>query len=258
MPLFATALAAQTNPTDNFRCPESYATDAEREAAVKVFTENFVKQHPQGTIDDLVAERVQLLTAHNCRQTQANKAGNLKPEEAQQLNVLPQTQSLMLAGRKFTRVDEYYDVATRVWSVIFVDDPHHPDTYANQVVLNFYDWTPRPTVESVAAALGEERPGTKNIFLFKAPVRPGGEMIYHIISVKQGRTNFLYLMSVSCYGTSAVNINFGHRLGDGADLSKTAVEAEQWLLSAESQSLRDAVASIRLGAGWHNYLQQVK
>ena len=80
--------------------------------------------------------------------------------------VSPRSQSLTLAGRKFTRVDEYYDSATNVWSVIFVDDPKHPESFANEVILNFYDWTPKPTAEAVATVLSEERPGTRNVFLF--------------------------------------------------------------------------------------------
>jgi len=36
----------------------------------------------------------------------------------------------MMAGRRFTRVDEYYDSTTHVWSIIFVDDPQHPESFA--------------------------------------------------------------------------------------------------------------------------------
>ena len=151
--LFATMLAAQTNPVDDFHCPESYATDAERDAAVKAFDENFAKQHPQATVEDLVAERFRLLVARDCRQTLANIADNRKPEKATLQIVSPQEQSLTIAGRRFTRVDEYYDSTTRVWSIIFVDDPQHPESFANQLILNFYDWTPKPTSEAVAMAL---------------------------------------------------------------------------------------------------------
>jgi hypothetical protein len=241
--LFATMLAAQTNPADDFRCPESYATDAERDAAVKTFDENFAKQHPQATVDDLVAERIRLLVARDCRQTLANIADNRKPEKATLQIVSPQEQSLTMAGRRFTRVDEYYDSTTRVWSVIFVDD-----------------WTLKPTSEAVGMALSEEKSGTKNIFLFKAPDEPRGEMVYHIVSVThtQSQANFVNVMSVAGWEKAAVNIDFSHRLGVGIDLHKTEVEARQWLLSAEGKDLRDAVAALRVGVGWHEYLKQVK
>ena len=258
--LFATMLAAQTNPADDFRCPESYATDAERDAAVKTFDENFAKQHPQATVEDLVAERIRLLVARDCRQTLANIADNRKPEKATLQIVSPQEQSLTMAGRRFTRVDEYYDSTTRVWSVIFVDDPQHPESFANQLILNFYDWTLKPTSEAVGMALSEEKSGTKNIFLFKAPDEPRGEMVYHIVSVThtQSQANFVNVMSVAGWEKAAVNIDFSHRLGVGIDLHKTEVEARQWLLSAEGKDLRDAVAALRVGVGWHEYLKQVK
>lgn len=80
--------------------------------------------------------------------------------KAQPQIVSPQSQSLTLAGREFTRVDEYYDSATNVWSVIFVDDPKHPEGFANELILNFYNWTPKPTAEAVALVLSEQRPGT--------------------------------------------------------------------------------------------------
>jgi hypothetical protein len=148
-------------------------------------------------VGDLLAERYRLLVAHDCRQTLANLADNQKPEKAAPQILSPETQSLWLTGRKFTRVDEYYNVTTRVWSVIFVDDPQHPESYANQLILNFYNWTPKPTPEAVAMALSEERSGAKNIFVFKAPDEPGGEMVYHVISVTQGRANFVNVMSVA-------------------------------------------------------------
>ena len=258
--LFAKMLAAQNNPVDDFRCPESYTSDAERDAAAKAFVENFAKQHPQATVDDLVAERYRLLVARDCRKTLANIADNLRPGKATLQIVSPQEQSLTMAGRKFTRVDEYYDSTTRVWSVIFVDDPQHPENFANQLILNFYNSTPRPTSEAVAMAISEERTGTKNIFLFKAPNEPGGEMVYHIVSVThtQGQANFVNVMSVAGWEKAAVNIDFGHRLGEGVDLSKTEVEARQWLMSAEGKDLRDAVAALRVGVGWPEYLKQVK
>jgi len=59
-------------------------------------------------------------------------------------------------------------------------------------------------------------------------------------------------------GESCGNIDFGHRLGEGVDLSKTEVEARQWLMSAEGKDLRDAVAALRVGVGWPEYLKQVK
>jgi len=258
--LFATMLAAQSNPVVDFRCPESYATDAERDAAVKAFVESFAKQHPQATVDDLAAERYRLLVARNCRQTLANIADNRKPEKTTLQIVSPQEQSLTMAGRRFTRVDEYYDSTTRVWSVIFVDDPQHPESFANQLILNFYDSTPKPTSEAVAMALSEERSGTKNISLFKAPDEPGGEMVYHVVSVThtQGQANFVNVMRVARWEEAAVNIAFGHRLGVGIDLQKAEVEARQWLLSAEGKDLSDAAAALRVVVGWHEHLKQVK
>ena len=258
--LFATMLAAQTNADDDFRCPESYATNAERDAAAKAFVEYFAKQHPQATVDDLVAERHRLLVARDCRQTLANIADNRKPEKAPLRIISPQEQILTMAGRRFTRVDEYYDSTTRVWSVIFVDDPQHPESFANQIILNFYDWTPKPTSEAVATVLGEEKPGTKNISLFKAPDEPGGEMVYHIVSVAhtQDQANFVNVMSVAGWEKATVNIDFGHRLGVGIDPDKAELEARQWLLSAEGEDMRDAVARLRVGVGWHEYLKQVK
>lgn len=257
---FATTLAAQTNAVDDFRCPESYATDAERDAAAKAFVENFAKQHPQATVDDLVAERHRLLVAHDCRQTLANIAENGKPEKDSLQAISPQEQSLMMAGRRFTRVEEYYDSTTRVWSIIFVDDPQHPESFANQLILNFYDWTPKPTSEAVAKALSEERPGTKNIFLFEAPDEPGGEMVYHIVSIDHTRSqaNFVNVMSVVGWEKAAVSIDFSHRLGGGTDLDKTEAKARQWLLSAEGEELRDAASALRVGVGWKEYLKQVK
>jgi hypothetical protein len=56
----------------------------------------------------------------------------------------------------------------------------------------------------------------------------------------------------------AVNIDFSHRLGAGIDLHKAELEARQWLLSAEGEALRDAVAALRVGVGWREYLKQVK
>jgi hypothetical protein len=109
-------------------------------------------------------------------------------------------------------------------------------------------------------ALSEEKSGTKNIFLFKAPDEPRGEMVYHIVSVThtQSQANFVNVMSVAGWEKAAVNIDFSHRLGVGIDLHKTEVEARQWLLSAEGKDLRDAVAALRVGVGWHEYLKQVK
>jgi hypothetical protein len=258
--IFAKVLAAQANPVDDFRCPESYATDAERYAAVKAFAYNFSKQHPQATVDDLAAERHRLLVTHDCRQALANIADNRKPEKATLQIVSPREQSVTIAGHILTRVDEYYDSSTRVWSVIFVDDPQHPESFANQLILNFYDWTPKPTSEAVATALSKEKPGTKNIFLFKAPQEPGGEMVYHIVSADHTRSqaNFVNVMRVADWEKSTVNIDFSHRLTVGTDLQKTEVEARQWLLSAEGENLRDAAEALRVGPGWQEYLKQVK
>jgi hypothetical protein len=258
--VFAKLLAAQTNAVYYFHCPESYATDTERNAAAKAFVENFAKQHPQTTVDDLAAERQRLLIAHDCQRTLANIADNPKPQIATPHAILPHEQRLTIAGRMFTRVDEYYDSTTRIWSVIFVDDPQHPESFANQLVLNFYDWTPKPTSDAVATALGEEKPGAKNIFLFKAPDEPGGEMIYHIVSVghRRGQANFVNVMSISGWEKAAANIDFSHRLGAGTDLHKTEVEARQWLVSVEGKELRDAATALRIGVGWQEYLKQVK
>jgi len=258
--LFAKILAAQANVGDDFHCPESYATDAERNAAVKAFVENFAKQHPQATVDDLAVERHRLLVAHNCQRTLANIAENPKPQEATPQVVSPQEQSLTIAGRRFTRVDEYYDSTTRIWSVIFIDDPQHPESFANELILNFYEWTPKPTIDAVATALSAEKQGTKNIFLFKAPDEPGGEVIYHIVSVDHTRSqaNFVNVMSICGWAKAAANIDFSHRLGAGTDLHKTEVEARQWLLSVEGKELRDAATALRIGVGWQEYLKQVK
>jgi hypothetical protein len=258
--LFASKLVAQNNPVDDFRCPESYATVAERDAAAKAFVENFAKQHPQATVDDLAAERYRLLVARDCRQTLANIADKRKPENTALQIVSPLEQSLTMAGRSFTRVDEYYDSTTRVWSVIFVDDPQQPESFANQVILNFYGSSPKPTSEAVATALSEERSGTKNIFLFKAPNEPGGEMVYHVVSVThtQGQANFVNVMNIADWEKATVNIDFSHRLGAGIDLHKTEVEARQWLQTAEGVELRDAVGALRVGGGWHEYLKKVK
>jgi hypothetical protein len=256
--LVAAGLAGQTKPADDFRCPESYATDTERDAALKAFFEKFEKQHPQATIDDVLTERHRLLVAHDCRQTLAYMVDNQKAELIAPQLVLPHTQSLTLAGHKLERVDEYYDSATHVWSIFFVDDPQHPESYGNQLILSFYDWTPKPTAEAVASALSEERQGAKNLFLFKAPDEQSGEMVYHIVSVTRGKGNFVNLMSVAGWEKSAVNISFGQRLGTGVDLDKTEAEARQWLLSAEGEALRDATAGLRVGPGWREYLMQVK
>ena len=258
--LFTKLVAAQENTVNDFHCPESYVTDADRNAAAKAFVENFAKQHPQATVDDLAAERYRLLVANLCQRTLANIAGNPKPKEAKPQVILPEEQSLTIAGRKFTRVDEYYDSTTRIWSIIFVDDPQHPESFANQLILNFYDWVPKPTGDAVATALSEDKPGTKNIFRFKAPDEPGGEMTYHMLSVDhtRGQANFVNVMSVSGWEHAAANIDFSHRLGAGTDPRKTEVEARQWLLSKEGQELRDAATALRVGAGWQAYLKQVK
>jgi hypothetical protein len=258
--ILASTLAAQTNPIDDFRCPESYTTDAERDAAVKAFVENFAKQHPQATVGDCAAERHRLLVAHDCRQTLANIDQSQKPQKATPQIMSPQQQSLTIAGRIFTRVDEYYDSTTRVWSIIFVDDPQHPESFANQIIINFYDWTSKPISEAVATTLSEEKPGTKNIFLFKAPDEPGGETVYHIVSAGHTRSqaNFINVMRVAGWDKSTVNIDFSHRLSVGTDLHKTEVEARQWLLSAEGENLRDAAEALRVGPGWQKYLKQVK
>jgi len=257
--VFGAMVTAQARPLDDFHCPETYATDAEREAAVKVFAENFAKQHPKATVNDLVAERYRLLIAHDCRQTLANITASRGSEKAAQI-VSPQTQNLALAGRKFTRVDEYYDGTTRVWTVIFVDDPEHPESYANQVNLNFYDWTPKPTAEGVATALGHEQAGRRNIFLFKARGETEGAMVYQIVSVTctKGGTNWVNVMRVEGWEESVANIDFSHRLGVGTDFDKAEVEARQWLLSTEGESLRDAAAALRIGAGWPEHLERVK
>jgi len=162
--------------------------------------------------------------------------------------VSPRSQSLTLAGRKFTRV----------WSVIFVDDPKHPESFANEVILNFYDWTPKPTAEAVATVLSEERPGTRNVFLFKTPDESGGELVYHIVSVSQGLGDFVNVMSVAGWEKSAVNVDFSHRLRAGPDPKGTEGEARQWLLSEEGEALRDAVATLRIGIGWGEYLKNVR
>jgi hypothetical protein len=256
--LVAAALSAQNAPVDDFRCPESYATDAEREAALKAFVEKFAKQHPQAALDDLLAERYRLLIAHDCRQTLVNLAGNRKGDKVAPQLVMPRAQSLILAGHKFSRVDEYYDVKTRVWNIIFVDDPQHPESYGNQLILNFYNWTPEPTAEAVASTLSQERQGAKTISLFKAPGEPGGEMVYHLVSLTRGRANFVNVISIAGWERSAVTISFGHRLGAGVDLGKMEAEARLWLLSAEGEALRNAVAGLRVGAGWREYLKQVK
>jgi hypothetical protein len=218
-----------------------------------MFVENFAKNHPEATVDDLVRERYRLLVAHNCRETLANIAGHDQPEKTALQIVSPQAQSLMLAGRKFTRVDEYYNATTRVWNIIFVDDPPHPESYGNQLILNFYDWIPRPTVEAVASALSEERPGTKNIFLFKAPDESNGDLVYHIVSITRTQSIFVNLMRIAGWEKSAVNISFGHRLGTDPDKSET--EARLWLLSAEGEAFRHAVAALRVGNGWREYLK---
>lgn len=189
---------------------------------------------------------------------QDKAADNLKPTRGALQVIAPQTEKLALAGHEFTRVDEYYDEKTHVWSVIFVDDPAHPESFANELILNFYNWTPKPTGEAVAMEFSEERPGRKNIFLFKAPDEPGGEIVHHIVSVTQGRANFVNVMRIAGWEKSAVNIDFSHRLGAGIDLNKTELEARRWLLSGEGEALRDAVAVVRAGDGWREHLKQVK
>ena len=92
----------------------------------------------------------------------------------------------------------------------------------------------------------------------RVPDEPGAEMVYHVVSVTQGRANFVNLMRVAGWEKSAVNIDVSHRLGVGIDLHKTESEARQWLLSWEGEALRDAVAALRVGVGWREYLKQVK
>jgi hypothetical protein len=251
-------LAGQTTRIDDFRCPESYTTDPERAAALKTFIKKYGREHPQATIGDLLGERHRLLVAHGCGTALVSIEAHRKGAEIAPQLVMPDTRNLALVGHKFQRVDEYYDGATKVWTVTFVDDPQHPENYSNQLILNFYDWTPKPTAEAVASALSEERRGTKNIFLFKAPDEPSGEMVYHILSLSRRRANFLNIMSVIAWENSAVNIALGHRLGSGADTERTETEARQWLLSAEGEALREMTARVRVGDGWREYLKQVK
>ena len=256
--LAQTGLTGQIAPADAFRCPESYATDAERDAALKAFFDEFSQQHPGATIKDLIAERYRLLVAHDCRQTLANIKGRVEAKESAPQFVSPRVRSLTLAGHKFERVDEYYDARTSVWNIVFVDEPKHPESYANQLILNFYNWTPKATAATVASALGEKRRGTRNIFLFKAPDEESGKMVYHIVSLTRRRANFVNVMSVSPWEESAVNISFGHRLAAGDDLEESEAEARRWLLTSDGEALREATAALRVDKGWSEYLTQVK
>ena len=258
LPVLAAAMLAGQAAAGEFRCPESYATDAERNAAINAFVETFNKEHPQATVGDLAAERHRQLAAHDCRQTLNNIKEHGTVEKIAPQFVLPRTRSLSLAGHTLERVDEYYGAATHVWSVIFVDDPQHPESYSNQLILNFYDWTPKPTAEAVASVLSEPRQGTKNIFLFKSPDEPGGEFVYHVVSLTRRTADFVNLMSVFRWENSAVNISFGHRLGAGTELDKMEAEAGQWLLSPEGEALREAIGGLHVGDGWSKYLKLVK
>jgi len=53
---------------------------------------------------------------------------------------------------------------------LLVDDPQHPESYSNQLILNFYDWTPEPTAEAVASALSEERQGRRTSIFSSLPI----------------------------------------------------------------------------------------
>jgi len=178
--------------------------------------------------------------------------------DATLLTITPQMQSLVFAGRTFTRVDAYYDAQTKVWSVIFVDDPAHPESYANQIILNFYNWKPSATPELVANQLSAERAGHANIFLFKAPERPGGAMTYNLVTVQHGRNDFVYCMSVQSWESSVVNINFGHRIGSAVDVDALRNSAKSWLASDEGRSFINDLKSLRVGAGWAEHLKKIK
>ena len=65
-------------------------------------------------------------------------------------------------------------------------------------------------------------------------------------------------MSVAGWEKSAVNVDFSHRLRAGPDPKGTEGEARQWLLSEEGEALRDAVATLRIGIGWGEYLKNVR
>ena len=190
----------------------------------------------------------------------ANPKRPLSAAKATVQVIAPQAKHLTLAGREFTRVDEYFDPATRVWSVFFADDPKHSESFANEVILNFFGSAPPPTAEQVAAALVAFRPGMKTINHFKAREEPGGDWSYYVISVAhvKGEANFVNVMRVVSWGHSSVTITIGHRLKPGSDLQDSVIQARRWLGSIEGEELQEAASALRLGEGWETYLKKLR
>jgi hypothetical protein len=245
-----TAASTKTNNTGAaaFRCPESFSTETEKEAALRSFMDEYRSAHPDMTVRDLMSDRYRALVKHDCSQTLAYMTAHISPI----------AEEVRFDRRDFLRDTPEFDHATRVWTVYF--DPVSPSDqeHVDELVLNLYGWNPAPLPADIARAFVSPRPNIKILFKFAAPDAESKELFYYVVSlnmIPSRSYGYIDLTRIGPVAGSAFAVTYGRKFqANSAD--ELLAKAEAWLLSDTGKTIEKELNKVGVDSDWQTALAE--
>jgi hypothetical protein len=229
-----------------FRCPESFSTEAEKEAAVRSFMDDYRSAHPDKTVRDLMIDRYRALVEHDCSQTLAYMTAHISPI----------AEEVRFDSRDFLHDTTEFDPATRVWTVYF--DPVSPSDqeHVDELVLNLYGWNPAPLPTDIAKAFVSPRQNIIILSTFAAPDNGSKDLFYYVVSlnmIPSRSYGYVNLTRIGPVAGSAFAVTYGRKF-QAHSADELLAKAKAWLLSDTGKAIQKEVSQVGVNSDWQTAL----
>jgi hypothetical protein len=235
-----------TDLSSSFRCPEDYPSIEAKQSALRDFMQAYAAKFPNNTVRDLLLYRYRLLVAHSCTQTLQYILAH----------VSPMTEMIRFLNQDYGPKTEQFNPVTKVWSVLYVKNGKQPDLAEEELIFNFYGWTPSTSPESVAQAFLNRRDNVQILFWFKAPDDITKSLAYFICSetTYAGQPyGYANISKITSVGDGAYTVTFSKKVSStsSADVEH---EVKSWVLSEEGRAIAPAIGRVGVDAAWREHL----
>jgi len=242
----STSTKANSAGATAFQCPESFSTEAEKEAALRSFMDDYRSAHPNKTVRDLMSDSYRALVEHDCSETLAYMTAHISPI----------AEEVRFDSRNFLRDTPEFDPATRVWTVYF--DPVSPSDqeHVDELALNFYGWDPAQLPADIAKAFVSPRPNIKILSTFAAPDTGSKELFYYVVSLNMILSRsygYVDLTRIGPVAGSAFAVTYGRKF-QAHSADELLAKAEAWLLSDTGKAIEKELRQVGVDSNWQSAL----
>jgi hypothetical protein len=241
---------SQAEISNSFHCPETYPSKEAKQAALMEFLQEYASKFPNNNVRDVMVFRYRLLVAHSCIQTLKSML----------TNVGPTSEMLSLRGGDYGPKTEEYDSATKVWTTYFRRDGEPPDLSNEDLIFNFYGWSPATSPDNIAHRFLARRDNIQILGKMIAPDEVTKVPSYFIVSETQypGEAYvYLNISKISSVGSSAFTVTFSKKVV-GSSSAGADQNARAWFVSEEGKATMREVGRVGVDGGWEEYLKGLK